>query len=311
MNLSKYFLLGWILLIIVLVSLYAKLDIPVEELKSKYAPAPSKFIEINNMEVHFRSEGNTYDTLPLVLLHGTGASLHTFDDWATSLIPIKKVIRLDLPGFGLTGPFPDGNYKISAYVNFLHEFLEKLNIKSCILAGNSLGGNIAWHYVLAHPEKVEKLILIDAAGLKYTEKKPPLAFKIARIPVLNKILTLITPRSVVQKSLEDVYSDKSLVNEALVDRYYDLALREGNRQAMVDRLTNPNDYSIIPDLQKIKIPTLILWGENDLLIPVSVASEFSKLMSNDTMVIIKNCGHVPMEECPTESLEAVFKFISN
>ncbi len=311
MNLSKYFIIGWILLIIVLVSLYAKLDIPVKELKLKYAPPPSKFIEINNMEVHFRSEGNTSDTLPLVLLHGTGASLHTFDDWATSLIPIKKVIRLDLPGFGLTGPFPDGNYKISAYINFLDEFLEKLNIKSCILGGNSLGGNLAWHYVLAHPEKVEKLILIDAAGLKYTEKKPPLAFKIARIPVLNKILTLITPKSVVKKSLEDVYSDKSLVNEALVDRYYDLALREGNRQAMVDRLTNPNDYSAIPDLQKIEIPALILWGENDLLIPVSVASEFSKLIANDTMVIIKNCGHVPMEECPTESLEAVFKFISN
>ncbi|MBK8519091.1 MAG: alpha/beta hydrolase [Saprospiraceae bacterium] len=187
--------------------------------------------------------------------------------------------------------------------------MSKLNIKKCILVGNSLGGQIAWHYALMYPSKVEKLVLIDAAGLRFTSSKPPLAFRLARIPILNQLLTKITPRSVVRKSIEDVYSDKSLITDNLIDRYLELALRKGNRQAMVVRLTTTIDYNKIPDLQKMYMPTLILWGNDDKLIPVSSASEFSTLIPNDTMVIIPNCGHVPMEECPVKSLQALRSFL--
>ena len=309
MKVIKYFCVLFFGLLALVIICNVKRDVPVEELKLKYAPAPSRFIQIQNMIVHYRIEGLDNDSLPIILLHGTGASLHTFDAWTKELKINKKVIRLDLPGFGLTGPFSNREYRMSAYIAFLDEFVNKLGVSKCILAGNSLGGNIAWHYVLAHPEKVQKLILIDAAGLQYKETKPPIAFKLARIPVLNKLLTIVTPRSIVQKSLEDVYANKSLVTDELVDRYLNLSIRAGNRQAMVDRLSTPLDYTTIPQLKELKTATLILWGENDMLIPVSTAHDFSKLLANDTIVIIKNCGHVPMEECPSESLKAVINFI--
>jgi pimeloyl-ACP methyl ester carboxylesterase len=307
----KYSLAGLFLVVAVPFFIFWESDITADELKSKYASETSIFNTIQNMVVHYRVEGNPKDTLPIVLIHGTGASLHTFDAWTSMLGETKKVIRMDIPGFGLTGPFPDRNYEMTAYVKFLNDFFEKLNLTSCILAGNSLGGQIAWQYTLKYPEKVHKLILIDAAGLKYSESKAPLAFKLARMPFLNKLLNIVTPKFVVRKSIEDVYTNKSLVTEDLVDRYFDLTLREGNRQAMVDRLNTVVDYSNIQELQNLTCPTLVLWGEDDYLIPVSSAKEFSSLLPNDTLVIIKDCGHVPMEECPEKSLEAVLDFIQN
>ncbi len=311
MKFLKYlaFILFGLLTIFVLLSI--KQDIPIDDLKATYAQTPSKFIKIKNINIHYRIEGVENDTLPIILIHGTGASLHTFDAWTKELSVSKKVIRMDLPGFGLTGPFPDRNYSISSYISTIDTFLFKLGVKKCIMAGNSLGGNIAWQYTLMFPEKVHKLILIDAAGLKYTESKPPLAFRIARIPILNKLLTMITPKSMARKSIEDVYYNKALVTDEIVDRYFNLTLREGNRQAMVDRMTTPIDYSALKDLGEIYIPTLILWGENDLLIPLSSALEFSKKLPNDTLIVIHNCGHVPMEECPSETLKPVLNFISN
>lgn len=296
--------------IILSIGFTIKPDIPIEKLVSKYAPAPSKFVNIDGMNVHYRVEGQAHDSLPIVLIHGTGSSLHTYDAWTSELMKIKKVIRMDLPGFGLTGPFPDRDYSIKEYVDFLETFVENLKIKRFILAGNSLGGNIAWNYTIQHSDRVEKLILIDASGLRYAEKKPPLAFKIARTPVLNKILTFVTPKSVVKKSLEDVYTDKSKVTEQLVDRYYELSLREGNRQAMVDRFKSKPDYDMIPKIKNIMCPVLILWGNDDELVPPSCAQEFSNLLLNDTTVIIRQCGHVPMEECPTQTLQAVVKFLN-
>ena len=305
----KYVLIFILSLLLTVALFFIKKDIPVDELKTKYASEPSKFVGIMNMDVHYRAEGISEDSLPVVLLHGTGASLHTFDYWANVLKDSKKVFRLDLPGFGLTGPFPDRNYTISHYVEFLNEFLKKNDIQKCILAGNSLGGNIAWNYALKHPEIIQKLVLIDAAGLKYTESKPPLAFRIARMPVLNQLLTIITPKSLARKSVEDVYSVKSKVSDSLVDRYYELTLCKGNRQAMVDRFKVNQDYSNIQKLKGLACPVLILWGSDDLLIPVSSAIEFSQLLPNDTLVVIKDCGHVPMEECPEESLNAFINFI--
>ena len=307
----KYVLIFILSLILTVALFFIKKDIPVDELKTKYASEPSKFVGIMNMDVHYRAEGISEDSLPVVLLHGTGASLHTFDYWANVLKESNKVYRMDLPGFGLTGPFPDGNYTISHYVAFLNEFLEKNDVQRCILAGNSLGGNIAWNFALKYPEKIQKLVLIDAAGLNYKESKPPLAFRIARMPVINQLLTIITPKSLARKSVEDVYSVKSKVSDSLVDRYYELTLREGNRQAMVDRFKVNPDYNNIPKLKGVECPVLTLWGSDDLLIPVSSAIEFSQLLPKDTLVVIKDCGHVPMEECPEESLNALLSFIKN
>jgi pimeloyl-ACP methyl ester carboxylesterase len=306
----KYFVLGLAALLTLISVLYGHFDRSVEELKPKYAGPPSEFIPLMGMEVHYRDEGDPRDSLPLVLIHGTGSSLHTFDAWAASLKKDRRVVRMDLPGFGLTGPFPERKYSMDQYVDFVAEFLAGRGITRCILGGNSLGGQIAWNFTFEHPEKVDKLILIDAAGYAGKSTSVPLAFRIARTPVLNKILTFITPRFVVKSSVENVFADKTKVTDTLVDRYFELSLREGNRQALVDRMQMPFDTSKVQQLKNIAQPTLILWGEKDGLIPVESAYRFQKDLPNDTLVILKNSGHVPMEENPAESLEVVLPFIA-
>ncbi len=297
-----------ILLIIVFI-LFGHSDKSLVELKAKYANAASAFIVIDSMDVHYRDEGNATDSLPIVLLHGTAASLHTFDAWAAVLKNNKHVVRMDLPAFGLTGPFPDCNYSIEKYVDFIHHFLLAKDITKCILGGNSLGGQIAYRFTIAHPQMVDKLILIDAAGYPLESTSIPIGFRIARIPILNKAIKYITPGFMVKSSVENVYADKTKVTDTLVDRYFDLALRAGNRQALVDRMILAFDSSTIPLIKNIKQRTLILWGEQDLLIPIKSAYRFHNDLPNDTLVILKNLGHVPMEEGAKESLEVVMGFL--
>ncbi len=297
---------------ILLVSLlFGHWDRPVDALKPKYAPAPSDFVQVMGMEVHYRDEGNPGDSLPLVLIHGTGSSLHTFDAWTAALKEQKRVVRMDLPGFGLTGPFPDRNYTMDHYVEFMEAFLRARKIRHCIIAGNSLGGQIAWNFTTAHPERVQKLILIDAAGYPLKSTSVPLAFRLARMPVLNKVLTFITPRSVVRSSVQNVYADPGKISEELVDRYFELSLRAGNRQALVDRLQIPSDSNRVGQIKNIQQPTLVLWGAQDGLIPTENAYRFHRDLPNDTLVILENSGHVPMEENPAESLGAVLQFMAH
>ena len=289
--------------------LFGYRDVPMDDLMAKYAQAPSAFIRLDGMDVHYRDEGNVQDTLPIVLIHGTGASLHTFDEWTDVLKPDRRIIRMDLPAFGLTGPFPDRDYTIAHYVDFMSSFLDALGVKKCILGGNSLGGQIAWRFTLERSEMVDRLILIDAAGYPINSESEPLAFKMAKIPMMNKVLTYITPRSVVRSSVHNVYADKSKISDALVDRYFDLSLRAGNRQAFVDRMTAAHDASYVDQIPTIQQKALILWGDRDALIPTESAYRFHKDLPNDTLVILKNSGHVPMEESPVESLEAVMSFL--
>ena len=310
-RLIKIILFSIGLLVILIAVFFGYRDIPVDELKVKYANAPSSFISIDGMDVHYRDEGNLADTVPIVLIHGTGSSLHTFNEWSAVLKNEYRVIRMDLPAFGLTGPFPNRNYSIENYVDFVEHFLSSKGIKRCILGGNSLGGEIAWRFTVKNPEMVDKLILINAAGYPMESKSVPVAFTLARTPILNKLLTFITPRSMVQASVENVYADKTKITESLVDRYFKLTLREGNRQALVDRMTLGKDTSSVHLIKNIQQPTLVLWGEQDLLIPTNIAQRFHDDLPNDSLVILKNVGHVPMEESPHESLATLLAFLKN
>ena len=298
-----------LLLIIAVILMFGHRDIPLNDLKIKYANSNSSFIAVNGMDVHFRDEGLQTDTIPIVLIHGTGASLHTFNAWSDRLKKSHRIIRMDLPAYGLTGPFPDGNYTMANYTAFLKDFLIALNIKQCVLAGNSLGGAIAWNFTLEQPSMVTKLILIDASGYPIASKSVPIAFSLAKIPVINKLLTFITPRFLVRSSVENVYFDSSKVTDLVVERYFNLTLRAGNRKAFVDRLKTPKDTSTYNNIKYIQQPTLILWGSQDLLIPVENAYKFQEDLPNNTLVILENTGHTPMEESPLESLAPVLNFL--
>jgi pimeloyl-ACP methyl ester carboxylesterase len=304
-------LLGVILLVLLIAILYGHRDLPLVQLKEKYAQSPSSFVPIDNMDVHYRDEGNLTDTLPIVLIHGTAASLHTFDDWTDELKNDYRVVRMDLPAFGLTGPFPHRQYTIENYVVFLEHFLSAKGINKCILGGNSLGGEIAWRFAAKNPELVDKLVLINAAGYQYESEREPIAFAIGRIPILNKLFTFITPRSVVQTSVESAYADKTKLSDVIVDRYFELSLREGNRQAFVDRMQIGPHNSPVHLIKEIQQPTLVLWGEQDYVIPSEMAYRFHEDLPNDSLVILKNIGHIPMEESPQESLIPLLSFLKN
>ncbi|WP_395689734.1 alpha/beta fold hydrolase, partial [Caenimonas koreensis] len=192
------------------------------ELAAKWATPPSQFIELQGMQVHLRDEGPRDDPVPIVLLHGTSASLHTWEGWATALRGNRRVIRVDLPGFALTGPHPKDDYSTAAYVSFVRALADKLNVQRFVLAGNSLGGQIAWSTAAAMPDRVARLILVDASGYPMellVGQVIPLGFKLAAIPWLQPVVRNSLPRSVVETSVRNVYGDPSKVTPQLVDVY--------------------------------------------------------------------------------------------
>jgi pimeloyl-ACP methyl ester carboxylesterase len=276
-------------------------SLPVDELKPRYTTADSRFMSLDGMNVHYRLEGNPADSVPLVLLHGTGAMLQTWDGWVMNLKADRRIIRLDLPGYALTGPHPTNEASATYYANFMNRFLTQLGVKRCDLAGNSLGGNIAWHVALLHPDRVRQLVLIDAVGYPFTSKSVPIGFKLARLPGLGGFLAKLTPNAVFRSSLKNVYFADSLVTEPLVRTYAELNRREGNRENFVRRKLVLD--SLWQRIGEIKHPTLILWGQHDDLVPLDVADRFHQDLPNDTLIVYPNAGHVPMEEIPVRTVE--------
>ena len=283
-------------------------DQSVLSLSARWAKPPSQFVEVDGMQVHLRDEGPREDSVPIVLLHGTSASLHTWDGWAQSLTGQRRIIRFDLPAFGLTGPHPANDYSITAYVHFVNAVLNKLGVTSCVLVGNSLGGQIAWGMALAHPQRVSRLVLVDAAGYPLQSTSVPIGFRIARTPGLRTLMEHILPRGVVDSSVRNVYGDPSKVTSELVDRYYELTLRSGNRQALGYRM----DQRVSGDevqIKGLKLPTLILWGAKDKLIPLENAQRFAADIQGSRLVVFKNLGHVPQEEDAQETVRALKSFL--
>lgn len=298
-----YIGLGFFIVLLLLIYAMSYSDIPVHVLEDKYANAHSQFIEINGQNVHYRIEGQGPN---LLLLHGTAASLHTWDGWTESLKKEFRVIRLDLPAFGLTGPSPEGDYSINAYTEFLKEFSKVLDLEQFSIAGNSLGGGIAWAYAAKYPDQVEKLILINSSGIP-VQGSDPAVFKLARNPILGKLMEFVTPKSFIKKNMKEVYFDDKKVTDSLISRYHEMALRTGNRKAFRQRaeVVNPD---ITDQLSNISAPTLILWGEQDEWIPVENAYIFQRKIPMAQIAILQNLGHVPMEEDPktTSSLAKEF-----
>ena len=284
-------------------------DRSVQQLSARWAPAPSQFLPVLGMQVHLRDEGPRGDPLPIVLLHGTSASLHTWDAWTQALTDQRRVIRFDLPAFGLTGPHPDNDYSIAAYVRFVVAVLDQMGVQQFVLAGNSLGGQIAWGTAVAHPQRVKKLVLIDSAGYRLQSTSVPLGFTIARTPGLRVVMEYVLPRGVVQSSVRNVYGDPAKVTADLVDRYYELTLRAGNRQALayrMDQLHSGDEAA----LKGLKVPTLVMWGAKDRLIPPDTAQRFLADIAGAQMVIFDDLGHVPHEEDGPKTVEAFKLFMS-
>jgi pimeloyl-ACP methyl ester carboxylesterase len=308
-------LFGWLLgsvlvVLIVLGIVFYQKDQSPEEVYKKYALASSQQIAIGGVQLHYSDEGNRLDSTPLLLIHGTSSSLRTWDGVTAQLKNQYRIIRFDLPGFGLTGPNPNRDYSTSYYNQVIDSLLSALHVSRVIIVGNSLGGSIATQYAIYQPAKVRGLVLVDAAGLPPAKKTTgAIGFKLAQMPVINRLLTIITPRELVKKSLQDAYGDIGKVTDSLTTQYFDMLTREGNRQALIDRMRQGWQVTDSNFLTKVEAPTLIVWGSKDRLIPVENAELFQQKIKNSQVHIWENLGHVPMEEDPGAFSDILRKWV--
>ncbi len=307
-------LMGGLVVLVLLVGgvifLLSTPDIPHETVRKQYGQAPSRFVLWSDgTRVHYRDQGKT-DAPALLLLHGSNASLHTWEGWVKILSPKYRVITVDLPGHGLTGKTADGHYGYDGMVVFLERFVAWMKLSRFVLVGNSMGGALSWKYTLAHPEQVRALILVDAAGVPRKQAgRLPLAFRLARVPILRSAILYITPRSLVAEGLGRSYGDPTQITDALVDQYHRLALHEGNRVATVARFATYTTDVAIPPLSKIKAPTLILWGEKDLVTPLDMSEIFLRQIRGSKRILYPKLGHLPMEEDPQTTARDVLTFL--
>ncbi len=275
-----------------------------KDLLFKYTTDHSRFLVIDHMMIHYRDEGQGPTIL---LLHGAFSSLHTFNEWNKILKNKYRVIRLDLMGFGLTGPNDNGDYSMENFIRVLKSFVQILGLDQFHLGGSSLGGWLAWEFAYRFPQKVDKLILINAAGF-LEEENIPLPFKLAKTPIFNQMIKYVVKKTIIEQFVKQVYFDSSKVNEAIINRYYDLFSREGNPEAFLKMASTVfSDDS--GHLHHIHNKTLIMWGREDMWIPVHNAYRFHKMLLHSKVKVYPEVGHIPMEEIPEISANDVIQFL--
>lgn len=285
-------------------------SIPSNQIEDKYANAAdgSKFIVVEGTRVHYRDQGNPQGK-PLVLIHGIISSLHTWDGWVKELGKDYRIIRFDLPGFGLSGPLPNDSYTREDYVRFLDAFLTQLKIKNPSLIGNSLGGFVSWNYAATFPHKLNKLVLLDPAGYPFD---PPWIVEMAAIPGVGQASQVISPRFIAEWTLKDIYGSSHKPSEETVDRYYEIFLKEGNRQmcarVFLDLLKYRHYQPV--EIPTIKNPTFIMWGADDKFIPVAQHQLWQRDLPLAKIKIYPGLGHIPMEENPKLTAQDVREFLS-
>jgi pimeloyl-ACP methyl ester carboxylesterase len=275
-------------------------------LEAEYLKPGDSFVDALGVRLRLRDTGPR-DAPPLILLHGFGASLETWEPWAERLSSQYRVIRFDIPGFGLTGPDPTGDYTDARGVRIIEALMDRLGLKTATIIGNSLGGKLAWMFAAAHQERTARLVLISpdgfaSPGFDY-DKKPD-------VPLMVRLLPYVLPRPLLRMSLEPAYADPKKLTEATVTRYRDMMLAPGDRTAMIARMRQVMLHDPIPTLQSIKAPTLLLWGEQDGMIPFDNAADYLRALPHATLVRLPKLGHVPFEEAPEESLKPLLAFLA-
>jgi pimeloyl-ACP methyl ester carboxylesterase len=298
-----------LLAILFLLILCYRSDIPLNQLLEKYSDSSSQFIEIDGVNFHVKIKGQG---TPIFLIHGSFSSLHTWEEWEKELSKSYMTISVDLPGHGLTGPDPMENYSTEDFANQLFNMADHLDIDKFHLAGNSMGGGVSLMMASSRPERILSLNLVNSSGapknkVSNNNSQRPWIFKLAEVPYISSILLKCTPRFLFKLNLKQVFADQDKITPSLIDRYYQLMLREGNRVATLQRLKKKSSSSV--NYENIKMPVLIMWGENDNWISVNNAYTLEKVLPNSELIVFKNAGHVPMEEIPTQTVAEYLFFL--
>ena len=281
-------------------------DRPRAALQSKYQASAADTVSVENVRLHVRDSG-AKSAPSVIMLHGFGSSLHTWEPWAEALKNEYRVIRLDLPGSGLSEPDPTGRYDDQRTMDLILALMDRLAVARAAFVGNSIGGRIAWNFAAHHPERVTRLVLISpdgfaSRGFSY-DKKPD-------VPAMAHVMRYILPKSMVRSSLAQAYGDPSLLTDVTVDRYYELMLAPGSRGALIARMEQTILRDPVPLLRRVQVPVLLIWGDRDKMIPVGNAADYVREMPQAKVVTFPALGHVPHEEAPAQSLVPVRAFLA-
>ncbi len=286
-------------------------DTDAREMRAKYGAAPSQFVEIGEgVRVHLRDEGPR-NAPAIVLLHGSAADLHTWEPWVENLRETHRVIRFDQIGHGLTGADPNDDYSMDSFVADIDEVADALALDRFILAGSSMGGAHAVGYAMAHPEKLAGLVLVGASGAPVRpERGASLAYQLAQTPVLNQVMTQITPRSMIESNLRATLSNQDVATEDTIDRYWELLRYPGNRDATIKRFATPRTAFEAEDVSRISMPSLLIWGAEDPLIPLGSGEWYDTHLANSTLTSLPSIGHLPQEEAPKASVATLREWLA-
>jgi pimeloyl-ACP methyl ester carboxylesterase len=298
--------LGTAFLAIALYGLWTP-DLERAELEKRYFSSSPQIIDVDGLKVYYKETG-PQGAPALLLLHGFGSSLQAWDDWSLKLEQKYRVIRLDLPGFGLTGASPANDYSEEKDLAILTHFVDKLGLEKFSVVGHSMGGKMAWSLAASQPERVQALVLMAPDGFPETKD---IGTKPYEVPAIMGLIKFVLPKYLVRKSIEPAFSDADALNDALVNRYFDMLRAPGVRGAILERSNQTIYTDPVPRLKAIKAPTLLIWGEQDQMIPSTNAQSYANVLSNSTTVLIPKLGHLLQEEQPEKGLAAVMQFLDD
>ncbi|MEL7199115.1 MAG: alpha/beta hydrolase [Pseudomonadota bacterium] len=280
------------------------------EMRAKYGGEPSQFVLLENgQKIHLRDEGPK-DATAIMLLHGSAADLHTWEPWVEALKEDYRVIRFDQVGHGLTGPDNDGDYSLASFVSDIDEVADALELEQFVLGGSSMGGSHTAAYAMAHPERLRGAILVGASGAPFRpERNASLTYRLAQTPGINQVMAQITPRSMIEDSFGAMVTNKAIITDEVVDRYWELLRYPGNRQATIARFGNPRTTFVSQDISAIPVPGLILCGQEDPLIPPPSCEWYDEHWADSQIVMYPDIGHLPHEEAPAKTIADVQAFM--
>ncbi len=302
----KYLLIATVVAVLALVAFWLWTpDRSRAALEAKYLESPNDMRDVGGVRLHVRDRGPK-GAPAVLLLHGFGSSLQTWDAWAPVLARDHRVIAIDLPGSGLSPPDPSGDYRDTRTVALLNALLDTLKVQRTSLVGNSIGGRMAWRFAAAHPDRVDKLVLVSPDGFA----SPGFEYgKAPEVPSVMKAMRYVMPMMLVRQSLAPAYADPAALTDERLVRYDDLLRAPGGRDALLARMAQTVLVDPAPLLRQIRAPTLLVWGNRDALIPIANAADYLRSLPDARLVTLDGAGHLPQEEDPERSLAAVAAFL--
>lgn len=274
-------------------------------LEALYLQSPADMVQVAGQRLHVRDSGPR-DAPAVVLIHGFGASLHTWEPWAKALARTHRVVRFDLPGSGLSDPDPQGDYRDARTMELLLALMDTLGIPQADVVGHSIGGRMAWTFAAHHGARVRRLVLLSPDGFA----SPGFAYgKEPDIPAALSLMRYVMPQPLLRLNLEPAYGNPATMTDALATQYHDLMRAPGSRQALLARMRQTVLSDPEPQLRRIQAPTLLLWGDRDAFIPIANAADYLRALPRARLLTLPGVGHVPQEEGGPAALDAVLEFL--